>query len=76
MITYALLNDKRRIEEEFDTVYDTLMWEGKPSEWAGVLFEILNLMDVNFFFAITQTIEVFRQTTLQRKMTMREQSSL
>ena len=76
VITYALLNDKRRIEEEFDTVYDTLMWEGKPSEWAGVLFEILNLMDVNFFFAITQTIEVFRQTTLQRKMTMREQSSL
>ena len=76
VITYALLNDKRRIEEEFDTVYDTLMWEGKPSEWAGVLFEILNLMDVNFFFAITQTIDVFRQTTLQRKMTLREQSSL
>lgn len=76
VVTYALLNDKKRIEEEFDEVYDTLMWESNPSEWANLLFEILNLQDVNFFFAITQTIEVFRQTTLQRKMTMKEQNSL
>lgn len=76
IVTYALLNDKERIKNEFDEVYDTLMWESNPSEWATLLFEILNLMDVNFFFAITQTIETFRTMTLTRKKTMEEQKLL
>lgn len=72
VITLALLNDKKRIDEEYDAVYDTLMWESNPSEWANVLFEILNLQDVAFFLQITQVTEIFRQTTLQRKKTMDE----
>ena len=76
IVTFALLNDKERIKNEFDEVYDTLMWESNPSEWATLLFEILNLMDVNFFFAITQTIETFRTMTLTRKKTMEEQKLL
>lgn len=73
IVTLALLNDKKRIENEYDKVYDTLMWESNPSEWATLLYEILNLQDVNFFFAITQTTEIFRTTTLARKKTMKEQ---
>jgi hypothetical protein len=76
IVTFALLNDKERIKNEFEEVYDTLMWESNPSEWATLLFEILNLMDVNFFFAITQTIETFRTMTLTRKKTMEEQKLL
>lgn len=76
IVTLALLNDKERIKNEYDNVYDTLMWESNPSEWANLLFEILNLMDVNFFFAITQTIETFRTMTLARKKTMKEQKLL
>lgn len=76
IVTLALLNDKERIKNEYDNVYDTLMWESNPSEWANLLFEILNLMDVNFFFAITQTIETFRTMTLERKKTMKEQKLL
>lgn len=72
VITLALLNDKRRIEEEYDAVYDMLMWESNPSEWANVLLEILNLQDIGFFLQITQVTEIFRQTTLQRKKTMEE----
>lgn len=72
VITLALLNDKRRIEEEYDLVYDTLMWESNPSEWANVLLEILNLQDIGFFLQITQVTEIFRQSTLQRKKTMDE----
>lgn len=70
VVTLALLNDKKRIEEEYDIVYDTLMWESNPSEWANVLLEILNLQDIGFFLQITQVTEIFRQTTLQRKKTM------
>lgn len=72
VITLALLNDKKRIEEEYDLVYDTLMWESNPSEWATVLLEILNLQDIGFFLQITQVTEIFRQSTLQRKKTMDE----
>lgn len=72
VITLALLNDKKRIDEEYDLVYDTLMWESNPSEWANVLLEILNLQDIGFFLQITQVTEIFRQSTLQRKRTMDE----
>lgn len=72
VITLALLNDKERIENEYDTVYDTLMWESNPSEWASVLLEILNLHDIGFFLQITQVTEIFRQSTLQKKRTMEE----
>ena len=70
VITLALLNDKKRIEEEYDLVYDTLMWESNPSEWANVLLEILNLQDIGFFLQITQVTEIFRQMTLQKRRTM------
>ena len=73
VITLALLNDKERIANEYDKVYDTLMWESKPNEWATLLFEILNLQDISFFLQITQVVDMFRQSTLQRKMTMDEQ---
>lgn len=70
VITLALLNDKKRIEEEYDLVYDTLMWESNPSEWANVLLEILNLQDIGFFLQITQVTEIFRQMTLQKRKMM------
>lgn len=72
VVTLALLNDKKRIKEEYDLVYDTLMWESNPSEWASLLLEILNLQDIGFFLQITQVTEIFRQSTLQRKKTMDE----
>lgn len=76
VVTLALLNDKERIENEYDAVYETLMWESKPTEWATLLFEILQLNDVSFFFQITDAIEIFREMTLQRKKMMKEQKLL
>ena len=76
VVTLALLNDRDRIENEYDNVYETLLWESNPTEWATLLFEILQLSDVSFFFQITDAIEIFRQMTLQRKMTMKEQKLL
>jgi hypothetical protein len=73
VITLALLNDKKRIEEEYDLVYDTLMWESNPSEWANVLLEILNLQDIGFFLQITQETEIFRHMTLQKRKMMEGQ---
>lgn len=75
IVTLALLNDKKRIEEEYDRVYDTLMWESNPSEWATLLYEVLQLIDVGFFFQITDVVETFRQIVLQKKTMMNEQLS-
>lgn len=72
VVTLCLLNDKKRIAEEYDKVYDTLMWESEPSEWATLLFEIYQKIDVGFFFQITDAIQIFKKMTLERKMTTKE----
>lgn len=72
IITLALLNDKERIERDFDRVYDTLMWEANVNEFGTLLFEVLQLQDVSFFFQTREVIEMFRQITLQKKKMMNE----
>jgi len=76
IITLALLNDKERIEKEYDKVYDTILWESDEHEWGTLLYEVLSLIDVSFFFQITKSTQIFRQQTLARKMTMDEQRQL
>ncbi len=74
VITIALLNDKKRIREEYDNVYDTLMWgDYKIKDWATLLYEILSMIDVDFFFASTNVIKTVRNQTLMRKTTIAEQ---
>ncbi|MBQ0073130.1 MAG: hypothetical protein KBT34_02925 [Prevotella sp.] len=76
IITLALLNDKERIARDYDKVYDTLMWESEMKDWGKLLFEVLNLLDVGFFFQITDATQTFRQMSLQRKTTMEEARKL
>lgn len=77
VIAMALIND-RRIEDEnnayYKSVYDTLMWGiYEMKDWATLLFEILKLIDVDFFYASTNAIATVQQMTLMRKTTMKEQ---
>lgn len=76
IITLALLNDKERIARDYDKVYDTLMWESEIKDWSKLLFEVLNLLDVGFFFQITDATQTFRQMSLARKTTMEEARKL
>lgn len=76
IITLALLNDKERIAKDYDKVYDTIMWESEIHDWAKLLFEVLNLLDVSFFFQITDATQTLRQMSLQRKTTMEEAKKL
>ena len=75
VIALALLNDKEKIEgEEYKKVYGELMWgDFKVRDWSVILMEVLNLIDVDFFFASTNVIKTLRQTTLERRTTMEEQ---
>lgn len=73
ILTLAMLNDKERIDREYQQVYDTLMWKSDEKEWAQLLFEVFRLLDVGFFFQILQSTQIFREMTLRRKMTKAEQ---
>ena len=76
IITLALLNNKEKIENEYDKVYDTLFWECNIKDWAQLLFEVLSLIDVDRFFFIIESTQMFRQLTLDRKMMMEERKQL
>lgn len=78
ILTLSLLNDKRKIENKqiYNKVYETLMWKTKQNEWIELLVEILNMIDVDFFFASTKLIEILRQRSLARKITEKEQTQL
>ena len=78
VITLALLNDKKKIYgEEYKTVYDLLMWSDiDMTDWAKILFEIISMVNVGFFFQITDAIQTIRLMSLERKMTQNEQRQL
>ena len=78
VLTLALLNDKDRIykdgkqangySEEYDIVYDILMWKCDSSQFAMLLVEILQMLDVNFFMESHRILEMIREVTMARKM--------
>ena len=70
VITLALLNDKNKIHgKEYQQVYDQLLWgDYDIKDWATLLVEILNLIDVDFFFASTNVIQTIRSQALTRKI--------
>lgn len=75
VLTLALLNDKDKIYgAAYKQVYDELMWgDYEVKDWATLLYEILNLIDVDFFFASTNVVKTLRRNILGRKQTMEEQ---
>lgn len=75
VITLALLNDKEKIYgEEYKRVYDTIMWgDVHLHECALLLSEVLQMIDISFFFACTDVVKTLRLTTLDRKITTEEQ---
>lgn len=82
VLTLALLNDKKRIftdyerheyTEEYKEVRDTMLWgDYQLRDWGMLLGEVLQLIDVSFFFQATSAIKTVRETTLGRKMTKAE----
>lgn len=67
-LALAILNDKGKIEgKEYGALYDELMWETEPGEWIGVLGEVLQMTEVEFFFACTRMMQMTRSGLEMRK---------
>lgn len=84
VITLAILNDKNRIFEdyksrkysdEYQSVYDTIMWETSPDNWLSLLVEIMNMLSMDYFFQSTNAVAMIREAALGRKMKMEELKS-
>ena len=84
VITLAILNDKNRIfedyksrkySEEYQSVYDTIMWETSPDNWLSLLVEIMNMLSMDYFFQTTNAVAMIREAALGRKMKMEELKS-
>lgn len=83
ILTLCVLNDKKRIfkdgietngfSEEYDSVYETLMWEGNIQEYGNILLECLQLLDVSTFFQALDIVQIFRAGVTMRKTKMDEQ---
>lgn len=85
VITLGLLNDRQRIfangrdgafSKEFDDTYYTILYDTSQASWMGLLVEIIEMLDVEVFFSITSSIQILRQRTLERKLTVEEQRQL
>lgn len=76
IITLALLNDEKRINEEYETTYNTLLWKSEDTNWGQLLQEIFSLIDVGFFFQVTNAVRILKDMTTKRKMKIAEAESL
>lgn len=84
VVTLAILNDKNRIfedyksrkySEEYQSVYETIMWETSPDNWLSLLVEIMNMLSMDYFFQSTNAVAMIREAALGRKMKMEELKS-
>lgn len=80
-ITLAILNDKDKIfknqrrreyTDEYYSMYEDIMWKSDRAEWMNILFEVMNMIDVEVFFYTTDAIQMIREMTLKRKMMRNE----
>lgn len=84
VLTLAILNDKDRIfsdykrkifSEEYESVYETIMWETNPNGWIALLVEVMNMLPMDYFFQSTNAVAMIREAALGRKMKMEELKS-
>ena len=82
VITLALLNDRRKIFKDgidgngysdlYKDTYNTLKWDCDVKDFGNLLMEVLQLLDVNFFYQALDMLQIFRASVTARKKTMKE----
>ena len=85
VITLALLNDRHKIFKDgnesngysdlYKDTYSTLKWECKVEDFANILLEVLQMLDVNFFYQALDMLQMFRAGVTMKKKKMEEQKS-
>lgn len=77
VIVLCLLNDKNRIykdgieykgfSEEYQALYDTIMWEGNLNEYGNILLECLQMLDISTFMTALDILSVFKASVTKKR---------
>lgn len=77
VITLCLLNNRHRIfkngnesfgfSDEYNALYDTLMWEGNINEFGELLVECLRMLDITAFYQALDMLQIFRASVTMRR---------
>lgn len=83
VIVLCILNDKKRIfkdgieylgySDEFNALYDTIMWEGNISEYGELLLECLQMLDISVFMQALDILSIFKSSVTMKREMMKEQ---
>lgn len=75
-IAYAVLNDKDKIfsdyskkefSDEFQTLYEQLEWESDKSKFIEVLVNVINKIDISFFYQASGMLTMMRDYSLKTR---------
>ena len=77
VITLCLLNDKNRIykdgvehkgfSDEYQALYDTIMWQGNLNEYGTILLECLQMLDISTFMTALDILSVFKASVTKKR---------
>ena len=83
VIVLCILNDKKRIftdgieylgySDEFNALYDTIMWEGNIAEYGELLLECLQMLDISVFMQALDILSIFKSSVTMKREMMKEQ---
>lgn len=77
-LCYAVLNDKNRIfkdyrkreySDEYHTLYERLEWESPKEKWISILMQVMDRIDIGFFFQAASTLTMIRESALKTRKT-------
>lgn len=81
VITLCILNDKNRIykdgleyngfSDEFNALYETIMWEGNLNEYGNILLECLQMLDISTFMTALDILSVFKASVTKKREMMK-----
>lgn len=75
-LCYAVLNDKNKMfknyatrehSEEYQALYERIEWESDRNTWLGILAQVMQRLDYNFFQMAVSTLTMIRDSTLKTK---------
>lgn len=81
-LCYAILNDKdkifkdyskREFSDEFQALYERIEWESDRDTWMQSLVEIMQRLNLDFFFQTADTLTMIRDMALRTRKTTTEQ---
>lgn len=78
-LCYAVLNDKDRIfkdyakreySDEYQSLYENLEWCSDRNKWMEILVNVMQRIDISFFFQAVSTLTMIRDSALTTRKTI------